>query len=468
MSAHVELFVLGAGPAGMQAAIEARRHGLSVIVADDQPAPGGQIWRAVERTAGTRTGDVLGKEYQAGAAVVREFRDCGADYRPATQVWQIEPGWHVYMTQNHKAVSVQADNILLATGAQERPVPFPGWTLPGVMTVGAGQILLKTSNQIPDEPVWIAGSGPLVLLYIKQLLDAGGKIAGWLDTSPTDRLRKGLPYLFPALRGWRELAKGVSWTRALHRAGVPIYRGIKRFRAEGDDKLAELVFHTKDGSEQRVPASLLLVHEGVVPSIHMSRALECEHRWLPNQQCFAPVVDEYGQTSQPGVFVAGDGAGIAGAQAAYVRGAIAALGIAKRAGKVSDQQAQNRVSQFQRALANELALRPMLDAMYPPAAHILNPADDTVVCRCEELTAGDIRAAAVLGRPGPNQIKAFTRAGMGPCQGRQCGYTVSNILAETQGRTVEDVGFYRIRPPLKPLTLGELASLGDDDKGITQ
>jgi NADPH-dependent 2,4-dienoyl-CoA reductase/sulfur reductase-like enzyme len=178
------------------------------------------------------------------------------------------------------------------------------------------------------------------------------------------------------------------------------------------------------------------------------------------------VLDEWGQTSRPGIYVAGDGAGIGGARAACVRGDIAALGMALRAGALDQRQAAAAAAPLRRALAGVLRLRPMLDALYPPRPGIFAPSDDTIVCRCEELTAGDIRKAAELGQPGPNQIKSFTRAGMGPCQGRQCGYTIAHILAEKQQRPVADVGFYRIRPPLKPLTLGELASLdtGEDAK----
>jgi len=461
MTEKYDLVIVGAGPAGMHAAIQARSHGLRVLVADDQPAPGGQIWRAVERTAAKATGDILGEDYQAGAAVVRAFRACGADYRPSTQVWQIEKGWHVYMTHGQQATVVQADNILLATGAQERPAPFPGWTLPGVMTVGAAQILLKTSGQVPDQPVWIAGSGPLVLVYIKQLLQAGGRVAGWLDTAPPQSWRRGLPHLLSALGGWRDLRKGYRWMQALRKAKIPIYRGVTDIRAEGEGCLSQIVFQAAGGVRQHVPAQLLLVHEGIVPSIHVTRALECKLDWVPAQRCFSPRTDKWGHTSQPGIFIAGDGAGIAGARAACLRGQLAGIGVARHMGKIGDGQADKLAAPVRNRLARELALRPLLDAMYPPRANTASPSDDTIVCRCEELTAGEIRAYAKLGRPGPNQIKSFTRAGMGPCQGRQCGYTIANILAEAQQRPVAEVGFYRIRPPLKPLTLGELASLDD-------
>ncbi len=459
MSRSVDLLIIGAGPAGMSAALRACSLGLSVLVVDDQPAPGGQIWRAVETRAGTHIGTLLGDEYTAGLPLAQAFRASSALYEPGTQVWQIEPGWQVFMSRAQKAECVQAANVLLATGAQERPAPFPGWTLPGVLTVGAAQILLKTAREIPQTPPWIAGSGPLVLLYMVQLLRAGGSIAGWLDTAPTGGWLRALPHAVSARRAWKDILKGLSWARELRRAGFPIVRGVTQLRAEGKERMEYLAYQTADGQSQRIAANLLLIHEGVVPSIHMTQALGCEHVWQADQVCFAPMLDEWGQASKAGIFLAGDGAGIGGARAACTRGDLAALGIAVRAGKLQEDAARRLAEPLRSQLTSELSIRPMLNALYPPRAELFAPTDDTVVCRCEELTAGQIRAAAKIGQPGPNQIKAFTRAGMGPCQGRQCGYTVAHILAAAHEKPVEKVGFYRIRPPLKSLTLGELASL---------
>jgi bacterioferritin-associated ferredoxin len=164
------------------------------------------------------------------------------------------------------------------------------------------------------------------------------------------------------------------------------------------------------------------------------------------------------------VYVAGDGAGIGGAPAACVRGELVALGVAMHSGRASPQDATAHAAPVRRKLKALLRLRPMLDGLYPPRAGILAPADDTIVCRCEELTAGDIRKAAAIGQPGLNQLKSHTRAGMGPCQGRQCGSTVAHILATERKRPVAEMGFYRIRPPLKPLTLGELATLDIEEQ----
>jgi NADPH-dependent 2,4-dienoyl-CoA reductase/sulfur reductase-like enzyme len=465
MSRVVDLLIVGAGPAGMTAAIRARGLGLSVLVVDDQPAPGGQIWRAIETRAGTGMSELLGDDYAAGLPLAQAFRASGAAYEPLTQVWQIEPGWQVFMSCAQRAERVLAANVLLATGAQERPNPFPGWTLPGVMTVGAAQILLKNAREIPQEPVWIASSGPLALFYMVQLMRAGGRIAGWLDTAPADTWRRAAPHAWAARSAWRDILKGLGWSRQLRQAGFPIVRGVTQLRAEGAQRLEHIAYRTADGRSQRVPASLLLTHEGVVPSIHMTQALGCEHVWRSDQVCLAPRVDGWGQTSKSGIFLAGDGADIGGARAACTRGDLAALGIALRAGKVQEDVAQGLAVSLRRQLAAQLSIRPLLDALYPPRAEVLAPSDDAIVCRCEELNAGQIRAAAKIGQPGPNQIKAFTRAGMGPCQGRQCGYTVAHILAAAHQKPVQAIGFYRIRPPLKPLTLGELAGL-DIEGGV--
>lgn len=458
---ETDLLIVGAGPAGMAAAVTARRYGLSVRVVDDQPAPGGQIWRGIETVAATPRFARLGAAYRAGVDRAAAFRACGALYEPDSQLWQIEPGFAAFVTRSGQARRVSTRAVILATGAQERPVPFPGWTLPGVLTVGAAQILLKTADCVPSSPVWIAGCGPLPLLYMTQLLAAGGTIAGFLDTTPRGRLGAALRHLPQGLRHLGDIAKGLSWSLALRRAGVPIIRHVAELRAEGEGRLQRLHYRTQDGREAEVAAEVLLVHEGVVPNIHAPLALGCAVNWHEGQHCFVPALDIWGETSQANVFVAGDGAGIGGAEAAEPRGRIAALRVAAKLGHLGEGDIEAAVRPERVRLPHALALRPFLDALYAPRPQVFAPADETIVCRCEEVTAGELRARAVQGRPGPNQLKAFTRAGMGPCQGRQCGYTMSHIVAAAQNRSVEEIGFYRIRPPLKPVTLGELASLDE-------
>ena len=452
----VDLLIVGAGPAGLAAAVVARAQGLSVICLDDQPAPGGQIWRGIETVTGLPRAAALGKSYLSGRSIAEAFRGCGATYESGAQLWQLEPGFTAFVTRAGRAWAIEAKTILLATGAQERPAPFVGWTLPGVMTVGAAQILLKSSGQVPDQPVYIAGTGPLPLLYAKQLLALGGKIAGYLDTTPPGQWRSALKRFRPNVASIPDLMDGLRWMAKLRLARVPMYQGVSGIEASGEGRLQTLVFRTANGAEHRKSALLVLVHEGVVPSVHVALSLNCRMTWIDDQDCYAPVLDEWGETSQPGVFIAGDAAGIGGAKAAVLRGRLAALGIANKLGR----PAAAKADPIRRELRQALALRPFLDEMFRPRSEVFLPKDDVVVCRCEELTAGAIRNVAHIGTPGPNQVKAFTRAGMGPCQGRQCGYTITRLLAQASGRPPDGIGFYRARAPLKPVTISEVASLG--------
>jgi NADPH-dependent 2,4-dienoyl-CoA reductase/sulfur reductase-like enzyme len=447
--------IVGAGPAGMAAATRLRQMGASVLVADEGAAPGGQVWRGVEANVPGSLAEALGSDYAKGASAVAAFRASGVDYRPGAQVWQIEDGWRLFLTAGGKTSVVAARTVLLATGAQERPAPFPGWTLPGVMTVGAAQILLKSGGLLPEGPFWIAGAGPLPLLYATQVLGLGGRIAGFLDTSPRPGLGAAR-HLPAALRDIANLRKGVAWVRQLRGSGCRMVRGATAIAAEGEGRLQRLHW-TADGRTATTEAAVLLVHEGVVPQVHASLALGCAHHWRADQGCLVPSLDAWGQTSRPGIFVAGDAGGIGGWAAAALGGEIAALGLARHLGIGGDIEAQRRDLDSRRARA--LAIRPLLDALYPPPHQRI--ADDTIVCRCEELTASAIRTAARAGAADPNAVKAATRAGMGPCQGRQCGYAVQALIAEAHGIDCAEVGFFHIRPPLKPVTLGELADLAD-------
>lgn len=435
----------------MSAAVELRRLRCEVTVIDDQPSPGGRIF------AGIETRQPHGREDRSGATLARHFRESGGTYLSATEAWQIESGAKVFVTHAGQARVLEADFVLLAVGAQERPMPFPGWERPGVMTIGAAQILLKTAAQVPREPVWLAGSGPLLLLYARQLLDAGGSIAGLLDTTPKGRVWQARGKVYGALGyGWRDMARGLNWLVQMR--GVRVIRHIVGLEAVGDPTLSSIRYRTADGVADEVGANLLLIHNGVVPAIHATLSAGCSHRWNADQQCLEPACDEFGRTSQPDLFVAGDGAAINGARAAFLSGRLAALGIAHAAGLLPSEEVARSAARLTRALKDARGFRSLIDTLYPPVN--LDLPDVAMVCRCEEVTASQVREV-LSGRPhlGADGVKMITRAGMGPCQGRQCGYTIHRLIKELHGGTPEDAGFLRVRPPLKPLTLGELASL---------
>ena len=205
------------------------------------------------------------------------------------------------------------------------------------------------------------------------------------------------------------------------------------------------------------PADLLLLHDGIIPSVQITRALGCAHAWDDAQRCWKPVTDAWGVTSLANVLAAGDGAGIGGAQAAALSGRVAALHAAHALGRIDAATRDAAAAPLRAARARHLSVRPLLDALYAPLAPHLD--DATIVCRCEEVTAGEVRAAARLGCLGLNQLKAFTRCGMGPCQGRMCGPTVAAVLAEARGCPLRGIEPYRLRFPARPVTVGQLSAL---------
>lgn len=456
-----DLVIIGAGPAGMAAASTASSHGLKVAILDEQTAPGGQIYRSITKPA-IADESILGADYYHGRTLLSGLKYSGAEYLPGSTVWEVTEDLSINFSRHGKSRQLNTKKLLIATGAQERPVPFPGWALPGVMTCGAAQILLKTSGLTPSGPLVLAGSGPLLLLIAAQLNRAGVKIEAILDTTPKGRYLKSLRYLTGALRNLPLLVKGISLLLELKRAGIKYENNVTQLNAVSgqENRLASVQYQTSQGIYE-IPCNTLLVHQGVVPNVQLTRALQLEHQWDELQQCWKPTLDSWGESSHDSIFVAGDSSGIAGARAAEYMGQISAQRIAQQLNKLSQEALLKQTAKAGRLLSQQQAIRPFLDAMYQPADEFLKPADETLVCRCEEVTAGQIRNMVTQGCTGPNQTKAFSRAGMGPCQGRLCGLTVAQIIADERKVPVNEVGYYTIRSPIKPLTLGELADLAE-------
>ncbi|MGE0152724.1 MAG: NAD(P)/FAD-dependent oxidoreductase [Reyranellaceae bacterium] len=457
-SAEFDLAVVGAGPAGMAAAATASELGLSSVLLDENPGPGGQIYRAIAASPVQRRG-VLGGDYWRGAEAVRRLQRSSAAWRPRTAVWSLqagEEGVELGTADEQGARMLRARYAVVATGAMERPFPIPGWTLPGVMTVGAAQTLLKASGIVPRGQTVIAGSGPLLYLYAWQLIAAGAPPALLLDTTPRRNWRQAVWHL-PAFLASGYSRKGLALLAAVRRR-VPVIGNVALLRAEGEDRVREIVWRSAKG-EARRQVDLLLLHQGVVPNINLWSAADCASQWDEVQACWHASVDAWGQSSRERIFIAGDGAGIAGAEAAGLRGQLAAVRIAELLGRLTSAARGGHARDMQRALAVRLRGRDFLDALYRPADWARRPAGDTVVCRCEEISAARIVATIRQGCSGPNQLKAYIRCGMGPCQGRQCGLTVTELMAHEKAAPPAAIGHFRLRPPVKPLALGALAAV---------
>ncbi len=450
-----DVVIVGAGPAGMAAAIMARSHSANVVLLDEQQSAGGQIYRAI-RHAPEQRRQILGPDYTAGAQLAEEFSHCGALHVTGASVWQLTPNHQVLFTWQGGIHQIKAKRIILCTGAMERPFPIPGWTLPGVLTAGAAQILLKASGMAPKHPVVLAGCGPLLYLLAWQYIRSGVPIAAIVDTTNSADHLRSLRHAMSALGAWRYLKKGASLLSTLKAAKIPFYKSATQLRIVGEYQVQGLSFVSK-GKAHRVDSELVLLHQGVVPNTQFSWSVCANHYWDDGQLCWLPVTDPWGELSVKGIFVAGDSQGISGAVAAAAQGGLSALGILAQLGIISTLERDLKSADLQRELKPHKAIRPFLETLYQPKRENRIPGDDTIVCRCEEVTAGQLRARTHAGCEDPNQAKSFGRCGMGPCQGRQCGLTVTEVLADARGVTPAEVGYYRIRPPIKPITLGELA-----------
>jgi len=456
MSYH-DVVVIGAGPAGLSCGATLAEMGLDTLILDEQIHPGGQIYRNVESTSASQL-QFFGEDYAQGRAIVERFRKSNAKYKGGATVWQTEGDGTVCFSCKGESEQIRANYVVMATGAMERPVPLKGWTLPGVLGAGAANNLAKEAGLSPDGRVVLCGSGPLLLLEASLLIKKGVQIEAILDTTPFLPSLPALKHLPRALLRTDFLLKGLKILWEIKKSKVRYLRGVSNLKMLGTDKV-EKVECIHKGETITIPTDVALLHFGVVPNTHMMRQVGCEMHWNPELRYWHPVCDKWGRTNHDRVFVAGDGSYVSGAVAAGLKGELAGLEIARSLGILSTKSRDELAQPICAAITKDKHPRPFIDAMYAPRAgqHVFE--DDTVVCRCENVTVGEIREVIRQGAHDPNEIKIITRSGMGPCQGRMCGSAINEILASELEASPAEVGYLTIRPPLKGVPLGEIAAM---------
>ncbi len=439
--------VIGAGPAGMAAATLLADLGLDVVLIDRQAQPGGRIYHGIGANSPERR-LLFGVEYARGMPLVDALSRSSVCYASDTTVVSVKPveaGFEIELATKEKPATIRARKLILATGAQERPFPIPGWTLAGVTTAGAAQVLLKNGGMMPTQRTVLAGCGPFIYLFAWQLLQAGVKLTGIIDTLQRSRLFRALPH---ALRFARSpyYKEQVNILQDVNES-VPLFRGATAIAALGNERLVS-VRYVANGTATTVLADQLLLHQGFVPDVLLSGAIGCDHEWDDAAICWKPRVDRWGASSLADVYIAGDAAGTGGANAAEHRGRLSALAVAAATGQISPAVRNTRAAPHFAALSRSLRGRAFNETLFRPAEHFRKPEGATIVCRCEGVTAQQVVAAARRGCVGPDELRASLRCGAGACQGRLCALTINELIGFERGVHPRDTGMLRARFPI--------------------
>ena len=447
--------IVGAGPAGVRAAQTLVAHGLRPVVIDEASRAGGQIYRRPPASLSQRTARTLyGFESKRADAVHSAFdalQGC-IDHHPDSLVWNAQD--HKLDVMHNPTCSTRRmpySHLIVATGATDRVLPVPGWTLPGVYTLGGAQVALKFQGCAIGRRVVFMGTGPLLYLVAYQYAKAGVEVAAVLDTA---RLADQIAATPAMLTQPAVFAKGVYYVGWLRAHGVALHSGVRPLRVLGDEAQGRVTGVTwQDGNEERTLACDAIGFGYALRSeTQLADLLGCRFDYAPMHRAHLPVRDAAGRSSVEGVYLAGDGAGIMGADAAEWAGERAALALLADSGVAVDTA---RAAELERKLGKLAGFRQGLERAFPvPQDWAAHASDDLVICRCENITAGTLRqTVATNGADEMNRLKALSRVGMGRCQGRMCGVAAAEILAHATGQPLQQVGRLRGQAPIKPIPI---------------
>ncbi|MFM0338956.1 FAD-dependent oxidoreductase [Paraburkholderia fungorum] len=458
MSSEHRVVIVGAGPAGVRAAETLVAAGIRPIVLDENARWGGQIYRqppangAFQRSKKTLYGFEAHKAdalHTTMAALLPHL-----DYRADTLAWACEPG-RLDTLHAGREISVPFSHLIIASGATDRVLPAPGWTLPGVYTLGAAQVALKAQGCAIGRRVVLAGTGPLLYLVAYQYVKAGAQVVAVLDTNPLAQQIAAAPKL---ARQPSTFAKGLYYVGWLTLHGVRIERDVSLLGIRGEHGVNAIEWRARRSGSQTetLACDAVGISFGLKPETQLADLAGCRFRFDAHNRCWLPELDAAGRSTVPGIYLAGDGAGIAGSDAAELAGRRTALTVLDDLGIAHPRgPGMHDTASLDRRLQRIAVFRQGIEAAFaPPAKCAAQWPDDMIVCRCEEIDAGTLRRCIRGGEANEiNRLKALTRVGMGRCQGRMCGEAALTLLSEESGSPLEAVGRLRSQPPVKPIPL---------------
>ena len=450
-----ELLVIGAGAGGLTAAAVAAEAGVEVVLVDERPTPGGQYFKQPLAPLAEAFDD---PQFAAGRRLIARVRAAGVTVMPGT-VWSASLPLAILVQDGQGTRAVRPGQLIVATGAFERALPVPGWTLPGVATTGAAQTLLRSYRVLPGRRVVVAGNGPLNLQVACELHRAGAEVVAVAELAGRPGPAKLGALCRMALNAPKLVAQGAAYLRDLRRAGIPLLHGhvLAAVENEGGSLLARLR-PVAGGSVRAFAADAVTMGYGFLPANDVLRLLGCRHIYDPTRGHLVTVRDGDGRTTVPEVFGVGDGCGLGGAGAAEAEGVLAGLAVAEALGRSPSHDRTRARADLARQRRFQKALWQLFQA---PLTGVALADATTVICRCEEVTLGEIEPALADGGAVLGSIKRGTRAGMGRCQGRYCGPLLAGLVEARCGQPLGELAFFAPRPPIRPVPLDAIAAIGE-------
>ena len=456
-----DILVLGGGAGGLNAAIGAARAGAKVVLVDERPVPGGQFYKQRLDSVGFAAPIPDDGQFAGGRALIAQARGAGVTLMQGAQVWGAFEPLDLMIFDGSASSPCRPKRLIVATGAYERGLPVPGWTLPGVMTTGAAQTLLRSYGVLAGRRLIVAGNGPLNLQVALELARAGAQILAVAELAPKPGLN-GLGALLRMAASTPDLlTQGWGYLGELSRRGIPLrYRtvlaGVERVAGGLRARLA--AWPAGQGTESPgYDVDAVLMGYGFMPSNEILRALGCAHAFDPARGHLVCERDRNCRTSVPEIYAVGDCAGLGGARAAEAEGKIAGLAAALSLGLEASSELNQGAATARRALQRHRRFQTGLWRLFAaprPATELAEPS--TPICRCEERSMAEVSGGLMEGQQGIGALKRSTRAGMGRCQGRYCGPLLAAMAAERQGARLDETGFWAPRPPVKPIPIADI------------
>ena len=457
------VLVVGGGPAGMSVASTIAESGVDVVLVDERAGLGGQYYKQPAQNRAINS-NRLDHQYRAGRELIARVDGAGVDIIAGASIWGAFSPNLLMAAGDGISWTLRPSRLVLATGAQERAVPIPGWTLPGVMMTGAAQTLLRSSQVSPGRRVLISGNGPLNMQLAAELLKAGVEVAALVEQADLRWWTNSLPGAGMAVSAPELVRRGLSYRTTLARGGVPVLDRSSVVAIHGKDRVEAVTVASVRksgeriaGTEKEFAVDAVCLGYGFIPSNEIPRALGCDHHLDPNGT-LETTMSITGQTSLETVWVVGDAGGVRGAHVAQARGEIAGFEILEDLGVSPSGKALSSLRRARRLLSRHRRFQKSLAVLYdarPLTTELAEP--DTTICRCESVSLGQLAQSFSDGATSAGASKRITRAGMGKCQGRYCSQAVLALAAAAGGIQIGEFSGFAPQAPVRPTEVGLVA-----------